>query len=175
MADYPEHLVHVRRLYDGTVATIRPVKPEDAALEQDFFQHLSQDSLYYRFMGHVRELPPGKAQYFTTIDYDRHMAFICTVQIEGNEAEIGGARYVVNPDGTSCEFAVEVNDAWQGRGVAGLLMAELIDAAKARGLKLMEGLVLASNHKMLKFARQLGFTLEHVPNDWEMIRAVLTL
>ena len=64
-----------------------------------------------------------------------------------------------------------MDDAWQGKGVAGLLMAELINAAKAHGLKVMEGLVLASNHKMLKFARQLGFTLQHEPNEWNMIRA----
>ena len=38
-------------------------------------------------------------------------------------------------------------------------MATLIDTARARGLKVMEGIVLGSNHKMLKFARQLGFSL----------------
>ena len=43
--------------------------------------------------------------------------------------------------------------------MAGILMATLIDTARARGLKAMEGIVLGSNHKMLKFARQLGFSL----------------
>ena len=66
---------------------------------------------------------------------------------------------------------MEVDDSWQGRCVAVLLMVELINAAKAHGLLVMEGLVLASNHKMLKFARQLGFTLAHEPNEWNMIRA----
>ncbi|MBL8483329.1 MAG: N-acetyltransferase, partial [Rhodocyclaceae bacterium] len=28
-----------------------------------------------------------------------------------------------------------------------------------------EGLVLANNHRMLKFARQLGFSVQHCPGD----------
>jgi acetyltransferase len=37
--------------------------------------------------------------------------------------------------------------------------------ARARGIETMDGLVLATNHKMLKFARQLGFAQAHVPDD----------
>lgn len=34
-------------------------------------------------------------------------------------------------------------------------MLAIIDAAKACGMESMEGIILASNHKMLKFARLL--------------------
>jgi acetyltransferase len=103
------------------------------------------------------------------------MAFVATVQRDGCEVEIGDARYVMNPDGESCEFGIAVDDEWHGSGVAGLLMAHLITTAKARGLKVMEGLVLATNHKMLKFARQLGFTAHRGGDDWETVRVALSL
>jgi hypothetical protein len=39
----------------------------------------------------------------------------------------------------------------------------------------MEGVVLATNHKMLKFARQLGFGLQRDPEDRDTLRAVRAL
>lgn len=175
VSDYPQHLVHPHRLFDGTEIVIRPIRPEDAEIEQAFVRGLSDDSRYYRFMGQLRELAPRKLQYLTTIDYDRHMALIATVQRDGREVEIGVARYVVTPGSESCEFAIAVDDAWQGTGVAGLLMLDLMAAARSRGLKTMVGFVLASNHKMLKFCRQLGFEFHRDMGEGDTVTVVRNL
>jgi len=175
MADYPQHLVRKHCLFDGTEVVVRPIRPEDARIEQDFVRGLSEDSRYYRFMGQLRELAPRKLQYFTEIDYDQHMALIATVQQEGREVEIGVARYFVATGTPKCEFAVVVDDAWQGTGVAGILMLDLIETARAKGLKAMEGFVLASNHKMLKFCRQLGFELHRDMGDGDTVLVVKAL
>ena len=164
MARYPAELVRKRYLFDGSEVTIRPIRADDAPIEADFVRHLSPESRYSRFMVTINELPATKLRYLTDVDYDKHMAFVATLPRDGKETEIGVARYIVDPKGASCEFAIAVDDAWQGSGVAGILMATLMDTARARGLTSMEGIVLASNHKMLKFARQLGFTLHH---DWD--------
>lgn len=175
MSQYPQHLVQHRLLFDGTPLTIRPIRPEDAAMEQAFVRHLSDDARHFRFMGSLRELPENKLRYFTEIDYDRHMAFVATVVQEGREVEIGVARYVGTAETDRCEFAITVDDAWQGTGVAGLLMIPLRDAAREHGYRIMEGLVLADNHKMIKFARQLGFTVHHEPGEGDTVRVELTL
>lgn len=159
MAEYPEHLVRTRTLFDGTQVVVRPIRPEDAQMEQDFVRHLSDDSRYFRFMVQLNQLSPKKLKYFTEIDYDRHLAFVAVVTREGTQVEIGVARYVSAPGSDRCEFAIAVDDAWQGTGVAGILMFTLMDAAREHGFKTMEGFVLTGNHKMLKFARQLGFEL----------------
>lgn len=175
MADYPQKLVHPHRLFDGSEVVIRPIRPDDANLEQDFVRGLSDDSRYNRFMGQLRELAPRKLQYLTEIDYDRHMALIATVQRDGREVEIGVARYVVTPGSDSCEFAIAVDDAWQGTGVAGLLMLELMAAARSSGLKTMVGFVLSSNHKMLKFCRQLGFEFHRDMGEGDTVSVVKNL
>jgi acetyltransferase len=175
MADYPQHFVRQRVLFDGTPVTIRPIRPEDSGMEQEFVRHLSEDSRYFRFMGSVRELPPKKLKFFTDIDYDQHMAFVATIMREDKELEIGVARYVATENLGSCEFAVTVNDAWQGSGVAGLLMISLEHAAREHGFKTMEGIVLASNHKMLKFARQLGFKSHRNPGEADTVHIELQL
>ena len=175
MADYPEHLVRRRFLFDGTPVIIRPIRADDKSLEQAFVRRLSEDSRYYRFMSEVRELSPRKLKYFTEIDYDRHMAFVALVEREGAPLEIGVARYAAAATGDTCEFAVVIDDDWQRTGVAGLLMLSLMDAARERGFRTMEGFVLAANHKMLKFARQLGFTVHHVEGEGDTLRVVRAL
>lgn len=175
MADYPVELVRQRYLFDGTPVTIRPIRAEDAAMEQDFVQHLSADSRYKRFMSTLKELPPGKLKYLTEIDYVRHLALVAIIEQEGRPVEIGVARYVAGPSGDDCEFAIAIDDAWQGSGVAGILMLSLIDAARARGMRKMEAFILASNDKMIKFARQLGFEVRRDADDPGMMHAVRSL
>lgn len=175
MSDYPLDLVRNRFLFDGSQVTIRPIRPQDADMEQDFVRHLSADSRYKRFMAPLQELPPNKLKYLTEIDYQRHLALVAVVQHDGREQEVGVARYIADPTGSTCEFAIAIDDQWQGSGVAGVLMLSLMDAAKARGMKTMEGFVLASNHKMLKFARQLGFVLHRDADDPGTVHAVRPL
>ena len=175
MSEYPLNLVRKRYLFDGTEVTVRPIRPEDAPLEQDFVRRLSEDSRYFRFMKYLLELPENKLKYFTQVDYDRHMAFVATVMREDKEVEIGVARYAETHNPDVCEFAIAVDDAWQGTGLAGMLMIPLLDAAREHGFKTMEGLVLRANHKMLKFARQLGFEVQHQPDDLQTVRIVRPL
>ena len=60
-------------------------------------------------------------------------------------------------DDDACEFGVMIADGWRGAGLASGLMRALIRDARARGLKRMEGYVLAENTPMLDLARRLGF------------------
>lgn len=170
MAEYPADLERTRTLFDGRKVRIRPARATDAHMAQDFVRHLSPDSRYARFMATLKELSPGKLKYLTDVDYEHHLALVATVDEGGEEREVGSARYVLDPSGKGCEFAVMIDDAWQGSGVAGMLMFAIMDVARARGIESMEGLVLATNRKMLKFARQLGFEQERVPDDPGTVR-----
>jgi len=156
---YPAHLVTHWQLPDGTNVTIRPMRPEDAAIEQEFVRNLSEEAKYFRFMHAVQELPEDMLVRFTQLDYDRELALIAVTEEKSREVEIGVCRYAINPDGESCEFALVVSDQWQHKAIGHRLMGSLIDAARSKGLKTMEGEVLASNHKMLKLVETLGFTV----------------
>lgn len=111
MANYPAELVGRQRLADGREITIRPIRAEDAGMEQEFVRHLSGEARYKRFMGSVSELPEDELRYLTEIDYGTHMALIATVPGANGEVEIGVARYVTDAAMTSCEFAIVVDDA----------------------------------------------------------------
>jgi acetyltransferase len=154
---YPSQLVSTWRPAEGPQVTLRPIRPEDAEMEQAFVKSLSAETRYFRFMDTLRELTPQMLVRFTQIDYDREMAFVATVVQEGREAEVGVTRYVTNPDGESCEFAVVIADGWQRRGLGRRMMEQLIAAARSRGLRAMVGHVLAENRGMLALCQKLGF------------------
>ena len=162
---YPSHLVSDWQLADGTNIRIRPIRPEDANIERSFVNGLSEQSKYFRFMQNIGNLSDTMLIRFTQIDYDREMALIALVQENGEEREIAVARYATNPDGQSCEFAIVVGDEWQGRGLGTRLMTTLMDAARARGLTLMTGEILANNRHMLGLVTSLGFALTTNPED----------
>ena len=165
MAEYPAHLIREHRLADGTGVTIRPIRREDRVCEREFLKGLSWETSYYRFHSFISAPSDSLVHFLTDIDYDRHMAFVCTVNTERGDEVVGEARYVVNPDGMSCDFGIMIADAWHKSGVAGLLMETLIRTARERGLERMEGLVLTRNVRMLRFARALGFEVRPVPDD----------
>ena len=145
----------------GIVATLRPIGPQDAEIEQAFVRGLSQESKYFRFMTQMRELSPEMLQHFVNPDPMREAALIVTVPSDGGgaEEEIAVGRYSMNPDNASCEFAIVVADAWQAHGIATRLMQALMKNAARRGIRRMEGFVMASNVKMLEFMRFLGFAI----------------
>lgn len=169
MAEYPAQLVRERQLTDGRTVTIRPIRHGDERAELEFLSALSKESLYSRFMKWIQVPSKKLVHYFSDVDYERHMAFVCAVSAgEGADAAerlVGEARYVVNPDGVSCEFGVVVADAWRNSGIAGLLMEALIRSARTRGLKRMESTVLRTNTAMLRFARGLGFDVHTIDDD----------
>jgi GNAT superfamily N-acetyltransferase len=68
-------------------------------------------------------------------------------------------------DRATCEFAITVVSEFGGSGLATRLMTTLIDEAKRRGQKEMEGLVLKQNQSMLRLAKRLGFRVESDPDD----------
>lgn len=158
-------LPHAFDLPDGTRVTVRPIRADDAPLEAEFVRHLSPESRYLRFMATMRELPEAMLKSLTDVDAVHRVALAATMRRGEQEVLLGVACYVVDATGTGCEFAVAVDDALQGSGLAGHLMQTLIGVARARGLARMEGIVLASNRKMLSFMRQLGFSLRRDPQD----------
>ncbi|MDR2220420.1 MAG: bifunctional acetate--CoA ligase family protein/GNAT family N-acetyltransferase [Methylobacillus sp.] len=172
---YPAHLVEPWQLADGTNITIRPIRPEDAQMEQDFVRGLSDQAKYFRFMNAMHELSDTMLERFTQIDYDREMALIATVEENSAETQIGVSRYTINPDGESCEFAVVVSDRWQHKAVGRKLMECLMEAARDKGLKTMEGDVLMRNQAMLKLTTTLGFTATPSTEDPALQKVVKVL
>jgi len=135
----------------------------------------SDESRYFRFMDPLRELTPRRVSHFTTVDHDRHLALIAVREQDGKETQVGVARYLATPERTRCEFSIVVADEWQRKGLGTRLMLALIAAARAAGVSVMHGEVLAGNHRMLRFAAGLGFAPKTDRSDPRILRVELPL
>jgi len=136
----------------------RPIRPDDAAIEQEFVRGLSLESRYFRFLAGVEELSPEMLARFTRIDWPHDLALIVTHAEGGAEREVAVARYIALPRPGDCEFALAVADAWHGHGIGYRLMQTLMRFAREGGFARMEGYVLAANHKMMELMQALGFS-----------------
>lgn len=171
-ADVPESVV---ALLDGSEVTIRALRNDDAELERDFIRNLSPESRWMRFLGQIGEPGESLIRELTELDYQHDMAFIALSREGGIEREVGVSRYSLAPDGQSCECAVTVADAWQGKGLGTILMRDLVDIARKRGIRSMFSMDASENERMRELARDLGFKRAPDPEDYGRVIYRLTL
>lgn len=169
----PEELAESFQPILGQAVTLRPLRPEDADIETAFLTGLSPETRSSRLLGGVIKITREYIAQLTHVDYRRDMAIAATVMLEERETLIGVARYVRDADGTGCEFAIVIADAWQGRGIGRRLLEKLIEVARDRGIARIHGDVLATNAPMLTLAKQLGFALGRSPEDPTLTRITL--
>jgi len=171
----PETLVESFQPVIGRPVTIRPLQPDDAAIERAFVTGLSERTRYNRLLGGAIKITDEYIRRLTEVDGVREVALAAITMLDNAEVIIGVARYVVEAGTRDCEFALVIADAWQGRGIGRRLLAKLIAVARARGLATIYGDVLATNRTMLELARRLGFTIARHPDDATLTRIALAL
>lgn len=170
---YPVRSIDVFHSTRGARFVLRPVLPQDMRPLGAMFSRLSRMSHYHRFHG-ARAVPSDdELRSMTHVDYRRHMALVITTEPDddGSELVVGDARYVVDPEGGSAEFAIVVEDAWQRRGLGLRAVRALADAARRNGLRCLHGGVLHFNMPMLALARACGFQLASDSKEWGVVRA----
>ena len=166
MGDDSSSLPALARLRDGRTVLLREIRAQDEDELREALHRLSADSRYARFMILLREPSPALLAAATRPD-PRHDLALVAVSGEGGPDQdiVAGARYVGGAGSETCEFAVTVVDDWHGLGLARRLLEILIAQATARGLRCMEGYVLAANTPMRRLARRLGFVDRQCDDD----------
>lgn len=161
MTNYPEHLISTYQLPDGVNIALRPVRPEDADLIQEFVRHLSSQTKHSHYQENFKELSREMLIQLTQIDYDRKMVLISTHIKNEKEMMIGMARYVATPNPEECEVIVIIADEWHSKGIATRLMNRLIEIAKEKAFKKMIATIPAINADDLAFAKSIGFVISN--------------
>ena len=173
-ADYPVTWSRVATTRDHVTYRIRPICSEDAPRERAFIMGLSPESRYKRMMYTMGEPPPELVDRFVRVDYHHNMAFVALVGQGDDERIIGVARYAANGD-EGYEFAVVIADEWQARGIAATLSRLLFDYARIEGIRALHARILATNDRMIEFARWLGMSPQFVPEDPMVLKASIDL
>ncbi len=180
----PKHLVispypnqyeeHVDIQYAGRLL-IRPIRPEDAPLLTEFFKCLSMQSIYYRFFNPIKKIPQSMLVRFTQIDYDREICLVAMRESSDEERMLGVARIILEKNLKNAEFAIIVEDQWQGRGIGAELMKRCLSIARERKVERVWGMVLQENTNMLALGRKLGFTMKKMYGEGNAVELTLDL
>jgi hypothetical protein len=129
-------------LRDGTVVTLRAVRPSDVAALRAFLQHLSPESRYLRFHGSVNDFSQAEWEYLASVDGWNHVALIAWI----GSSVVGVGRFIrLEHAAEKAEVAFAVADAVQRRGLGRLLLEELVVAALRSGIRTFRAEVLAGN------------------------------
>jgi acetyltransferase len=149
-------------LSDGRAVFIRPIRPDDESLYGPFFATVTTDDLRLRFFGPVKDFSHAFVARFTQIDYAKAMAFIALDETTGEM--LGVVRLHDTDDGASGEYAILIRSDLKTHGLGWQLMQMIIDYARAKGLRSIEGQVLHENTMMLNMCKELQFEIRSVPD-----------
>lgn len=135
---------------------LRPLRMSDEGTLQDMFYRLSDNSIYQRFLQFRRRHPHDEMQKLVDLDYDASMALVVSL-CEAPHEIVAMARYDVDPATAFADIAFVVRDDWQRRGLGSLLLGQMIELARARGLSGFTADVLATNSGMLRVFQKSGY------------------
>jgi len=142
-------------------------------LAQAFFQWLSEETKYLRFMYRVKELTPQILEGALKQEGLRRVALVAEpLAPSANDPTpvVAIGRYAPAPGEAACEVAITVGDTWQGRGVGGALLRRLITLARRGGYREMCATALTTNTKMIALARASGFDIDVEPGGVTAMR-----
>jgi acetyltransferase len=132
------------RLNDGVEVLIRPIRPDDKALLAAGMEHLSEQSVYQRFLVPKRRLTAAELRYLTEVDFRDHVAFVA-VRPEEPDVLVGVGRWIRLADPEVAEIAFVVADDLQRRGLGTAIGEALADAARERGVRRFVATMLPHN------------------------------
>ena len=141
-------------LRDGSTVVFRPSGETDVQPVRCFFENLSLDSQYQRFLG-FPNLNDERVRQLITETPDSCVLLACC-----GPRVVGVAGFYRNPENPRrAEVAFAIADALQGRGMGTRLLERLAEHARDRDIFWFDADVKADNRRMLAVFVESGFAL----------------
>ena len=151
-------------LRNGMQVTVRAIRADDKEAILESFKDLDDETLYRRFFAPKKELSDSELKQLTEVDFDRTVALVITYSVGGRERIIGGGRYFAFKDtegADKAEFAMIVEEDYQGLGLGKLIFRHLVAIARSRGISTFEAEVLPANEPDAQPPQKKRSAVEH--------------
>jgi RimJ/RimL family protein N-acetyltransferase len=166
MSAYPVALASEVVTDGGICLSLRPIRPDDAALLKQFHQRLSSQSIYRRYFSLHPVLSDHELRRLTEVDYVTRFAFI----VENLGELIGVGRFDRIPETSDAEVAFIVSDEFHHLGIGLMLLERLADVAWSLGITSFSAETQADNRSMMGVFTASGFVVSARMED-EIISA----
>lgn len=157
--------------------TVRAIRQRDREALLESFKELKEETLYSRFFAPKKVLSESDLKQLTEVDFDRTVALVVTLSVEGQQKIIGEGRYISFKDAEdldSAEFALIVGENYQGIGLGKLIFNHLLSIARERGISRFKAEVLPANERMLNLLRKSGLPV-HMTTKGETVNVSVNL
>ena len=149
----------------GRELKVRPLRPTDERLYQEFFYGHSPETVHERYFIAKKALSHPEAAHLCCVDYERRMAFGAFENSGPAERFVATAQYELNPRTNRAEISLVVREDYRRMGVASYLFNQLTAYARSRGIAGIHTEVLPSNQAMLGLHRALGHRVRWEPEN----------
>ena len=145
-------------LRDGTTAIVRPATVEDRALLVRFFNELSLESRWRRFLS-VSEPDAHLADRLIAFQSPRQGLTLIALRSMAGDARVIAAASYLALNGTAADVSFAVDERYQGKGIGTLLLEYLAVHAAQAGFRSFHASMLADNTAMRDVFRDSGFEI----------------
>jgi acyl-CoA hydrolase/GNAT superfamily N-acetyltransferase len=157
---YPAEIACTHTFKGGMTIRFRATKPSDEEGMRRLFYRFSDESVYARYLGHVKAMPHEKTQAYVNVDWTQAVSVVGIVENAGKDHVVAEARFIRETGRPYAEVVFVVDEAYQGIGIAGYLLNLLASLAKERELQKFTADVLFSNIAMMKVFKKSKFPMQ---------------
>ena len=155
---YPARMEEIRK-FDGQQVTFRPIKAVDGRLIQEYFYSMDEKDVQARFFGIRRSFFREDMEGMFQIDYIKNFSIVAVTGEVGFEKIIGLGEYALE-EGMMAEVAFSISRQWQRRGIAGILLEKITEAAWENGFPGLIAYTQLNNEGMIKLFNKLPYKVE---------------
>lgn len=165
--------VQIKRVnIKGDQFYMRGLNPADERRLQEFFYSHTKETIRMRYNYIPQGMTREKSCDLVSVDQSKDIA-LTIVRQEGSSTKIEAVgRYYLYPENNSCEVAFVTRENHQGKGMAKILLEQMIEIATARQLNKMFAIVKADNQAMIAVFENFDFkrVFNPDPGEIELIR-----
>lgn len=152
---------------------MRPAVPADEAALAEFFTHVTNDDLRFRFLSAVQKVGHGQLEAMVNVDHRRTENFLA-FDIEGGFI-VATAMMAADEALASAEVAIAIRADFKHRGISWTLLEQVARFAAAKGVRTLEAIESRDNHQAIELEREMGFEALPYPGDSSLVLVRATL
>lgn len=157
----------------GVTIHVRPATPGDEAGLAEFFEHVTREDIYRRFLTGLNKVDHQRLVAMTRDDDPRSIDFLA---IDAKEGKIlASAMLSADPDFEVGEFALCTRADRKKLGISWTLLEHLVAYARAMGIGRIRSIESWDDRAALQLEGEMGFEVRRDPDDSTLMIAEKSL
>ncbi|QAY79699.1 N-acetyltransferase [Sphingosinicella sp. BN140058] len=152
----------------GVRVDVRPAAHEDEAALAEFFTHVTNEDLRFRFLTSMPR--PAKALVAALVDVDHSQTENLLAFETTSGVLVATAMIAADSRFKSAEVAIAIHSDYKQKGLGWALLDHAAAYAKARGIKMIHSIESRDNRQAIAVERDLGFEASLYEGDATLVR-----